>query len=116
MFATPIRSPVPWFRRTCLVTTSRDGLAPLVVEFFRVTQWAAVRIRFGAITEPPQKLPPVDAERSDAMNGHVPSGATVPLMMRACAGGASTAGFSGAACAAAGAMASARAVAVAILR
>ena len=55
MLATRIASPVPWLRRVCFVTTYSEEAATLTVVFGWVTQCAAVRIRFGAITDPPQK-------------------------------------------------------------
>ena len=62
-----------------------------------VTQWAAVRIRLAAMTEPPQNWPLSELCRSDTMKGHEPSAAAVPLMMRACAAEASTVGLATAA-------------------
>ena len=102
-WATCSDSPVPWSRRVCFATTYSDAAATFCAVPGFVTQWAAVRIRLSAITEPPQKWPRSELRRSDTMNGHEPSGATVPLTIRACARLVPTTGLAMAAALAAGA-------------
>ena len=99
-----------------MATTYSDPAATFCAVPGFVTQWAAVRIRLPAITEPPQKWPLLELCRSDTMKGHEPSGAAVPLMIRACATALSTIGLSMSAAWAAGAMAATAATRIGAVR